>query len=245
MRTLHDAILVGIGTALNDDPQLNSESSGPIGSPLALIVDVCSPHHISIGRARRAVNSMHLPHLSVPNTVLPVALANHPHTPSSPPSPRTPHNFPRKYRLPRPVILDTRARTSPDCKLLKNYRAGTGRRPWIRKAALDRAGACLVEVPADRESGTIGVPVLLEALGKLGVRSVMVEGGARVIRSFVRAARGGPGAVDALVVTVAPRIVGDAGVGYGGGLRADDLPTLEPVRTAVFGPDAVVAMRAR
>jgi riboflavin biosynthesis pyrimidine reductase len=25
MRTMHDAILVGIGTAINDDPQLNSE----------------------------------------------------------------------------------------------------------------------------------------------------------------------------------------------------------------------------
>ena len=34
---------------------------------------------------------------------------------------------------------------------------------------------------------------------------------------------GGGGAVDALVVTVAPVLVGDAGVGYGAGLRADEV----------------------
>ena len=28
MRTMHDAIMVGIGTALNDDPQLNSTRHG-------------------------------------------------------------------------------------------------------------------------------------------------------------------------------------------------------------------------
>ena len=67
----------------------------------------------------------------------------------------------------------------------------------------------------------------------------MVEGGARVIRSFLHAARGsGSGgggederAVDALVVTVAPTVVGDAGVGYGPGLRAEDVSATQCYRT--------------
>ncbi len=70
-----------------------------------------------------------------------------------------------------------------------------------------------------------------------GVRSLMVEGGARVIRAFLSAAScqvppsessESPGgakekanSVDALVVTVAPSVVGEAGVGYGPGLLAE------------------------
>ena len=91
-------------------------------------------------------------------------------------------------------------------------------------------------------AGLVDVRALLGALRGLGVRSLMVEGGARVIRSFLHAARGegegesvaaGAGAgesagrrrpvVDALVVTVAPTVVGDAGVGYGAGLCAQDV----------------------
>ena len=53
----------------------------------------------------------------------------------------------------------------------------------------------------------------------------MVEGGARVIGSFLSAAQrsdpDGGKVVDALVVTVAPTLVGDAGVGYGSGLFAE------------------------
>ena len=87
-------------------------------------------------------------------------------------------------------------------------------------------------------AGLVDVRALLGALRGLGVRSLMVEGGARVIRSFLHAARGEGGSVaagegenagrrrpvvDALVVTVAPTVVGDAGVGYGAGLCAQDV----------------------
>lgn len=97
-------------------------------------------------------------------------------------------------------------------------------------------------------TGLISIPHLLTALRGLGVRSVMVEGGARVIRSFLEAARGplrqeqvqesgygssgGTGGgeeakiIDALVVTVAPTIVGEAGMDYGSGLFADKVSTI-------------------
>ncbi len=88
----------------------------------------------------------------------------------------------------------------------------------------------------------ISVQHLLTALRGLGVRSLMVEGGARVIRSFLEVERGplrqeiqgyecgssegtgggeGEKIIDALVVTVAPTIVGEIGVGYGSGLLGD------------------------
>ncbi|CDO73089.1 hypothetical protein BN946_scf185007.g143 [Trametes cinnabarina] len=222
MRTLHDGILVGIGTALNDNPQLNTR---------------------------------HLPPLP----------AGHPHG----------------YRLPRPIILDTHLRLSPECKLLKNYQAGYGRRPWVvcapqrassdvasteaftqRAAALQAAGAKIIELECDAatemsespidndRAGRIAIPDLLAALRELGVRSLMVEGGARVIRSFLHGARSsaasgssGKKTVDALVVTVAPTVVGSAGIGYGSELLTEELPTFQHVRTDVFGPDTVVALK--
>ena len=69
-----------------------------------------------------------------------------------------------KWHLPRPIILDAYLRLSPTCKLLKNYNAGSGRKPWIfasrpkdadelkewfvRKEALKSAGARVYAVAA-------------------------------------------------------------------------------------------------
>ncbi|KAG6842450.1 hypothetical protein C0991_007580 [Blastosporella zonata] len=100
MRTMHDAILVGIGTALNDNPQLNARLLPPLSEG-------------------------------------------------------------QRYNLPRPVIVDSRLRLSPSCKLLSNYQAGRGRRPWIicavvddpdwrnRLETLQKAGAKVIQIPVD------------------------------------------------------------------------------------------------
>ena len=49
----------------------------------------------------------------------------------------------------------------------------------------------------------------MHTLRSLGIRSLMIEGGAQIIDSFARS-----GLVDRLVVTVAPVLVGPGGIGY-------------------------------
>ena len=67
----------------------------------------------------------------------------------------------------------------------------------------------------------------------------MVEGGARIILSFLSASER---LVDSLIVTVAPVVIGGKGVGYSDLL--DDVARLEHVRTEVFGKDTVMALKA-
>ncbi|KZP28804.1 bacterial bifunctional deaminase-reductase [Athelia psychrophila] len=192
MRTMHDAILIGIGTALNDNPQLNTRHLPP----------------------RAATEG--------------------------------------RYHLPRPVILDSHCRLKADCKLLNNYNAGVGRRPWIicspaaptlNREALERAGAKIIET--EETDGKICIPTLLKVLKDLDVQSVMVEGGASIIASFLAQAHPAIGSLDAIIVTVAPVFVGDDGTGYGIGLSGDQIPQLQHVRTELMGQDTVVAVKPR
>ncbi|KAI4521207.1 bacterial bifunctional deaminase-reductase [Schizophyllum commune Loenen D] len=206
MRTMHDAILIGVGTALNDDPQLNVR---------------------------------HLPE-----------------RPSGTYMSSSEHGQP--YNLPRPVILDARLRLSPSCKLLRNFQAGTGRRPWVftldgstspnplqqvewleRRQALEEAGARVVIVKGDLGSGTLSIQALLKTLHERGVHSLMVEGGASVIRSFLDASQGG--VVDTIIVTVAPTFVGEDGVGYGVKL-GESGGKFKHVSTQVVGADTVFVL---
>ncbi|KAF9486562.1 hypothetical protein BDN70DRAFT_926778 [Pholiota conissans] len=72
-------------------------------------------------------------------------------------------------------------------------------------------GRDLLEVLTLRGRGSrVSVAALLQTLRDLGMKSLMVEGGAGIIGSLL-AKRD---VVDALIITIAPVLVGGAGVGY-------------------------------
>ncbi len=140
LRATHDAILVGIGTVLSDDPRLNTRLvRGP---------------------------------------------------------------------SPAPVVVDTSLRLPLSCKLLSN---SSSRPPTIisannadekRRTALEKAGATVLVVPRE-ENGLVNLNIMLALLYELGHRSVMVEGGARIITSFLSER-----IANYLVMTIAPVLVG-------------------------------------
>lgn len=110
-------------------------------------------------------------------------------------------------RNPQPVILDSRLRTPIWANLLQRasppvWIATTPAVDSERKAALEGAGARLLVLPPDGE-GRVALPPLLEALAGAGVRSLMVEGGAQVITSFLA-----QGLADWVSITIAPVILG-------------------------------------
>ena len=143
-------------------------------------------------------------------------------------------------RSPAPVVLDSRLRTPADARILTP--AGLGRVVRIactadaeeaRVPALANRGAEVLRLPA-WSNGWVDLVALLEALGAAGVRRLMVEGGARVLTSFLRAGLG-----DYAVVTVAPRFLGGlAAIGALAGARA---PRFASVMTHRLADDVVLA----
>jgi len=121
---------------------------------------------------------------------------------------------------PRPIIVDSRLRLPLDCNLV----TGKCMSPWVvtqenpdpaRREALENAGVTVLEVPSNDE-GQINLATMLERLADMGINSVMVEGGARIITNVLLERL-----ADFLVLTVAPVLVG--------GLRAvSDLGQSDP-----------------
>jgi|Deesub1362A_J573_1020465.scaffolds.fasta_scaffold02746_7 riboflavin-specific deaminase-like protein len=113
---------------------------------------------------------------------------------------------------PQPIILDSNLNTPRRAKVM-----GHSRSPWIvtttmadagRAQTLMESGARVLRFSTD-EQGRPALGAVLGSLHAQGIRRLMVEGGARVITSFLRQRF-----VDALVVTLAPQLLG--------GLRAFD-----------------------
>lgn len=161
LRAMHDAILVGIQTVLNDDPLLS------------------------------------------------VRLVEGPQ--------------------PRPVVLDSRLRFPLGARLLSR----TDISPWIfhsipdivAECNLSDRGATLFRVPAAK--GGLDLRAVLSALREQGIASLMVEGGARVLSSFLR-----QGLADQAVVTVSP-------FPLQGGVPGPGLPRLSGAVHNAYGDDRV------
>jgi len=141
LRSLHDAVLVGVGTVLKDDPQVT------------------------------------------------VRLV--------------------KGRSPLRIVVDSRLRIPLSSKILKDLEsaptiiAATSQADIEQAFALSIMGIEVLTIGEDSE-GMVDLKDLLQKLGKKNISSVLVEGGATTITSFIR-----QGLADKIVAIIAPKIVGE------------------------------------
>lgn len=138
---------------------------------------------------------------------------------------------------PRPIVVDSRLRIPRAAHLLQNGRglwlATTEAATATAEAELLSRGATVLRLRA-LENGWVDLEGLLERLGKRGVSHVLVEGGARILTSFLESKL-----VDYVVVTLSPRFVG--GVRPLDSRELSSYPGLVSWRSERVGEDLVVA----
>jgi diaminohydroxyphosphoribosylaminopyrimidine deaminase/5-amino-6-(5-phosphoribosylamino)uracil reductase len=114
-------------------------------------------------------------------------------------------------RQPRKVLIDSRLDVGPDARILK------GEPPIIFSVSEDAAkrqrlqalGVEVVTAPIDAaKAGKTDLAAIVRELGKRGFNEVTVETGAKLNGSLIAA-----GVIDEIVLYMAPKILGDTGIG--------------------------------
>ena len=143
------------------------------------------------------------------------------------------------------VVVDSTLRTPLTAAVLANGAAAgtvlavTERAPENRCEEAMSLGATVLRLPAGA-GGRVDLRALLSELHSLGVRSVMVEGGAALITSFL-----GERLADRLAVCIAPKILG-RGIEAVGDLGICDLSdslSLADTSVTPYGVDLVLESR--
>jgi diaminohydroxyphosphoribosylaminopyrimidine deaminase/5-amino-6-(5-phosphoribosylamino)uracil reductase len=109
--------------------------------------------------------------------------------------------------------------------------------PLARRRRLAAAGARILET--EEASGRVSLPALVRELGRLGVTSILIEGGGEIAASALF-----DGIVDKLLLFVAPKIVGGrtavtAVEGTGVSTLAEALPVRD-LKASRVGPDLLI-----
>lgn len=145
-------------------------------------------------------------------------------------------------RMPLRVVLDPSLRIPLRAKVLRGRKAPTlivttPQSTRARRAALQKIGADVLVLPSHR--GKIKWRTLLSELGRRGIASLLIEGGAEVNASALH-----EGAVDRVLFFLAPRMLGgrDAVGAIGGRSPAHLSEALQLKRVSVMrcGPDILV-----
>jgi diaminohydroxyphosphoribosylaminopyrimidine deaminase/5-amino-6-(5-phosphoribosylamino)uracil reductase len=141
------------------------------------------------------------------------------------------------------IVLDTHLKIIEEAKLLRLDSDSdtiiiTG--PSVsedKKAGIEQQGAKIIESPV--KSGLIDLDILMDRLGALGITSLLIEGGSRVIASALSA-----GIVEKIFFFYAPKILGgDDGVPICKGQGADLMKNCIPVKDITvrqFGNDVMI-----
>ena len=145
-------------------------------------------------------------------------------------------------RNPQPIVLDTYLRTPVSARLVTQSDVS----PWIIKSednhgkrmeALKKAGATPLPCATSRD-GKIDLHALMAMLDEKQINSIMVEGGAKVITSFVRSQL-----IDQFIITVSPRLVGGLQVIDSNGLNLKTSLMLAYVSYQRLGNDLIIWTR--
>lgn len=144
-------------------------------------------------------------------------------------------------RSPQPIVLDGRLRFPHWARLLREpcvppIIATTTVACAVREGRLHEAGARVIRLPS-RRNGFVNLRSLLTCLYEFGVRSLMVEGGSRVITNFLSSEM-----VDQLIITIVPQVVGGLrGVHpFSGKKRNSDSAEFTSVRYHSLANDLIV-----
>jgi diaminohydroxyphosphoribosylaminopyrimidine deaminase/5-amino-6-(5-phosphoribosylamino)uracil reductase len=148
-------------------------------------------------------------------------------------------------RNPLRVVVDPSLRMPPEARVLDNQ--DTARTLVVTGPLRQSGGSSVIEdrgietLAVERDpAGSLDLRVLLAELGKRQISSILVEGGAGVITSFVRA-----DLFDRMIIITAPRILGRGieAVGDLGISRMDDSIALCCERIFRKGKDVVMYMK--
>jgi len=146
-----------------------------------------------------------------------------------------------KRKNPIRVIVDSKARTPPTARVLKEpgvtIVAITAIAPSAQEKRLREAGAEVLELPL--RAGLVDLEELLAELGRREITGVLVEGGGTLLGSFFD-----QGLVDKVVAFIAPVIIGGTearlAVGGGGAQRIAQALRLSRVRVERVGDDVMI-----